>query len=73
MTAALNKMALFKWRAASYFFAALFMTLGGSFSTSNGGTTTKDWIIAGVLACGSAFAALKGFLDTAASDKENEN
>jgi hypothetical protein len=66
MTAALNKIALFRWRAATYFFAAGFGALGGALATSNGATTAKEWMLAGALALAAGFTALKGFLDSAA-------
>lgn len=53
----------FKWRVASYFCTAFFGTLGSAFTTSNSGTTWKEWAIASCVALGVAFGNIKSLFD----------
>lgn len=63
MTQLIDNAVRFKWRIATYFFSALFLSLGGAFTTSNTETTVQQWVIASFLALGGAFSAIKALFD----------
>jgi hypothetical protein len=57
MTATLNRIEVFKWKAVLTFFGTLGMSMGGALTTSSGTTTWQNWVVALLFATGAASAA----------------
>lgn len=63
MTQTLNRLRVFRWRAASHFCAGFFVTLGGGYAASNEATTPTQWVFVVAAALGAGWLALKALLD----------